>query len=173
MDVVDRDGHMNVPSTSSWDLIAPYWDSFDMRTEAALRECLASMPESVADVICIHWLSSEVANGGFHQLFTNSTGILAPEAVGGLQKLGLTELYNIAREALDFFPLPYPRSQRDRIAFLNAAVPANTSENSSEQWDPFYALNGQFYASAEFEDLDAILDAYATRNKFALTIIPK
>ncbi|WP_164468170.1 DMP19 family protein [Caulobacter vibrioides] len=43
----------------------------------------SAVPTPSKHLLATHWLQSEVHNGGFSQFFSNSTGVLAPEAVAG------------------------------------------------------------------------------------------
>ena len=52
-------------------------------------------------------------NGGFHQFFTNYTGVLAPEAVEGFRMIGLADCAEIVAEAMEYFGHPYPRSPEE------------------------------------------------------------
>ena len=86
------------------------------------------------------YAKSEVYNGGFLQLFYNSTGVLAPEMVEFLSRSGLEQAASVAQEAISTFGAEYPRSQTGRSKAL-AALPGSEYEG----WDPFNKLDTQFY----------------------------
>lgn len=88
-----------------------------------------------------HWCQAEVCNGGFHQFFHNTTGVLAPEAADGFEAIGLNDLAALVREAMELFGQPYPREREKRINILDR-IPGETRK----EWDPFYELNTRFYA---------------------------
>jgi hypothetical protein len=69
-----------------------------------------------------HLVVAEVNNGGFSQLFFNSTGILVPEATEGLAAIGMLQLAAIVEEAARLFGAPYPRHwERRREELMKAA----------------------------------------------------
>lgn len=81
-----------------------------------------------------HYLCAEVYNGGFHQYFTNTTGVDAPEAVAGFNELGLSDISAIVKEAIAFFDDPYPRKRALREVVLDSVE------------SPFSALDDKFYS---------------------------
>ncbi len=92
------------------------------------------------------WVVAEVLNGGFHQFFWNSTGVLAPEAKYGFEALGLATCARLLETAMDFFGPSYPRDREARIAMLEQFEEAN-----GEDTDPFEGLDGSFYDQIENE----------------------
>ena len=62
----------------------------------------------------------EVFNGGFHQFFCNSTGVLAPEAVEGFDAIGQPQIANLVRTAMALLGSPYQRERQSRQALLNS-----------------------------------------------------
>jgi|SRR5690606_39229452 len=86
------------------------------------------------------WLCIEVYNGGFHQYFSNSTGLHAPEAVLGFRALGLDDIADIVDRAIAVFGKDYPRARTTREEFLDAIEGDDISE-----WNPFFELDDEFY----------------------------
>ena len=146
------------PGATYWSLVEPIWDSISIYDGAAifLRDFRAARPE-VGHLLAAHWCQSEVCNGGFHQFFHNSTGVLAPEALNGFRAIGLHEWARLLEEAMRFFGKPYPREQEVRIEKLPSAA------GKRENWDPFYALDEQFYdwLHAEENRFEGAADEYA------------
>jgi hypothetical protein len=125
-----------------WNLIEPYWlalneswDSPIVSFPAALHE----VPLKVQDLYCCHWCQSEVDNGGFDQFFSNSTGLLAPEALAGFRRIGLRDWSSIIEEAMLYFGSPYPRQRSARLERLLAEP-----ERGTRGWSPFGALDHRF-----------------------------
>ncbi|MGE0455343.1 MAG: DUF4375 domain-containing protein [Vicinamibacteria bacterium] len=118
-------------------------------------------PEAARTLLAAHWCQSEVCNGGFHQLFSNPTGVLAPEAAAGFQAIGLVNLAEVVRHAMDFFESGYPRDQEVRGAVLD-----EYAERNGEAWDPFEALNDRFFGLVAKEQggWEVAADAYAARH---------
>ena len=83
----------------------------------------AGLPTHIGDLLAAHWVLSEVSNSGFHQFFANPTGVLAPEAVKGFERMGLPEVGDLIRLAIQFFGHTYPREQLDRDQFLDSHGP--------------------------------------------------
>jgi hypothetical protein len=112
----------------------------------------------VGHLFAAHWCQSEVRNGGLHQFFSNSTGVLAPEALKGFRAIGVSEWADILAEAMQFFGNSYPREQSDRLEALDGR-----QGRRREEWDPFYRLDERFYEwlHAEPDRWERAADAYA------------
>ena len=76
------------------------------------KQGAAKYPEWKIDILAVHWTMSEVVNGGLEQYFSNSTGILAPEAVLGFQRIGKSELAAALQKAMALLGEPYCRASR-------------------------------------------------------------
>lgn len=156
-----------------WAAIEPHWlalnESWDAG-EHGFRSATARVPQWVVHLYAVHWLHSEVENGGLLQFFANTTGLLAPEAVAGLRAIGLQEWAAVLEEAMRFFGTPYPRDPEVRLAALPPAalqyfgiIERRAKSPPREEWDPFVQLDERFYSAAE-SDPDAwerAADAYA------------
>jgi Domain of unknown function (DUF4375) len=144
-----------------WQLVEPVWSEISIYDgpREFLRQFRRVRPEA-GHLFAAHWCQSEVRNGGFHQFFSNSTGVLAPEAVAAFRAIGLEEWASLLREAMRFFGESYPREQDKRRELL-ATVPGN----KREEWDPFYALDKRFYAwlHGDPDRCERAADAYASR----------
>lgn len=129
------------PGDRYWSLVEPVWGSISFYDgpDAFLRQYQAVRQE-VGHLFAAHWCQSEVCNGGLHQFFSNSTGVLAPEALAGFRAIGLTEWANILAEAMQFFGSAYPRERLDRLVLL----PKRQGQRRKE-WDPFCHLDHRFY----------------------------
>jgi hypothetical protein len=102
------------------------------------------------------WCQAEVCNGGFHQFFSNTTGLLAPEALEGFRAIGLTEWADLLAEGMKFFGSSYPRDRDERHDLL-----PSRRGSPRDAWDPFYHLDERFY---EWTDRwEEAADAYAQR----------
>jgi hypothetical protein len=81
---------------------------------------------------------AEVLNGGLLQFYSNSTGVLAPEAAAAFHDLGLPVLAGLLREANGWFGEPYLRDRDARERRLEEYALAHPEEP-----DPFVALDEQ------------------------------
>jgi hypothetical protein len=131
------------PGINYWSLIEPVWlklnESWDDGPEEFVRVFHSVSPE-IGYLYAAHWCQSEVCNGGLHQFFSNTTGLLAPEALEGFRAIGATSWAQILAEAMKHFGTPYPRDRDQRGAFL--PVPPGRSR---KEWDPFYDLDERFH----------------------------
>lgn len=147
------------PGARYWSLVEPVWRSIRIYDgpEAFLRQFRAVRPE-VGHLFAAHWCQSEVRNGGLHQFFSNSTGVLAPEALEGFRAVGVEEWAEILAEAMRFFGKPYPRELADRQEIL-----ARRHGRRRQEWGPFYQLDERFYAwlHAEPDRWERAADGYA------------
>jgi len=89
-----------------WDILEPAWNvqpyDWDDDPEIFLS-WFKGLTEPQRVLFPTHLLMAEVLNGGFHQYFTNSTGLHAPEAISGLRKIGLDDLAALVEEAVLIF----------------------------------------------------------------------
>src|ERR1700730_5433859 len=65
-----------------------------------------------------HFAQSEICNGGFDQLFFNSTGVLSPEAVQGFQLIGMHKTASLLASAMEALGSPFPRGRDERQKLL-------------------------------------------------------
>ena len=143
-----------------WEKVEPYWQDLPTDDRAAYLRYLDRMPVSARVLLTTHWVYSEVCNGGLHQLFTNSTGVVVPEAIAGFRSMALPELAAIVTEAARFFGEPFPRDQAGRIEALE-----RYDDTDSGDWNPFVELDDRFYAALGPDDDE---DAYVSAaNRYA------
>ena len=147
------------PGEAYWQIVSPYWKQVDIYSggDAFLRT-FANVPEPAGHLLALHWCQSEVCNGGFHQFFTNPTGVLAPEAAQGFRAINTSAIAEILERAMVVFGTPYPRAQEMRHQFLSS-IPGETRD----EWDPFIALDDAFYEAKGDDVLYDAADAYAAR----------
>ena len=140
----------------------PIWDAVSIYDggDAFLRQ-YAAAPEASRTLFAAHWTQSEVRNGGFGQYFSNSTGVLAPEAVVAFRKLGMPRTAAAVEKAMSFFGSPYPRDREARDEALEAGF-----ARFGEDFDPFVEADDAFFESIEEEagGFERAADAYAEAN---------
>jgi hypothetical protein len=112
-------------------------------------------------LFAVLWCDPEVCNGGFHQFFSNPTGILAPEAAAGFRAVGLHECAELLDLAIRQFGEPYPRDQSARDNRLQAL---ERPGEERRDWDPFYELDDLYYAAREQSRFSDRVDEFALRN---------
>lgn len=118
------------------------------------RHEFARLPAHIGDLLAAHWALFEISNGGLNQFFANPTGVLAPEAAQGFERMGLPDVAELFRRAMSHFDGTYPREQQDREAFLDSHGP-----------ETFEPLESRLYeiGSPNLGRIYAVMDQYATR----------
>ncbi len=152
------------PGAVYWERIEPFWASISIYDgpDRFLAE-IAAAPKRVQHLFAVHWLVSEVCNGGFHQFFRNATGVVAPEALAGLRAMRLDVWAELLERALTMLGSPYPREYEARHAWLRAIEGKGGEHVPRAVWDPCHALDDAFYDWLHEEDArwERIADAYA------------
>ena len=101
-----------------------------------------ALPPMIQPLIAGAWCEYEVSNGGLHQFFSNSTGVLAPEAIAAFETIGIPDLATVVRDAAGLFGEPYPRDREKREEALEGALAAVFKTNLSQLDDRFYSALG-------------------------------
>jgi hypothetical protein len=85
------------------------------------KEEFANAAPNVQTAYCIHRLEAEVNNGGFHQLFFNSSGAYVQETLQALTAIGAIATRALLERAIAIgFPDGYPAdAQRHRQCLAN------------------------------------------------------
>lgn len=160
---------MAEPATPDyWRAIEPYWHKLNVHSDpATFLADFAQLPGAVGDLLAAHWLVSEVWNGALPQFFSNSSGVLAPESVDGLRRLGLDLAAEIVEAAMTFFDEPYPRQREVRAPMIDWVWGDDElSEDEAHNLDIMLDLSGQFL-DAIGKDQQAFIaaaNAYAQRH---------
>jgi Domain of unknown function (DUF4375) len=119
---------------------------------AALKRREAGERAYFALVLC----GSEIDNGGFAQLFTNSTGALIDEAIAGAEHFEAREHAAVLREAKLIFPRGVvPAGHRERLAVWEELC----QQQGDELDERLGALDERWYALDT--DLESRLGTYA------------
>lgn len=85
-----------------WEIVDPLWWSVNIYDgPAAYQESLSRFSRNQSLVHAISWYDAEVLNGGHHQFFANSTGIVWRNALEGFRTIGLKEAADILSEAAE------------------------------------------------------------------------
>jgi hypothetical protein len=92
---------------------------------------------------------SEVCNGGFTQLFSNSTGVLAPEAVEGFIAIGQVRVANTVSQAISALNTADIRERKARQAALGLLPPDSFRELEDKFYDLIGTENGGFEIATE------------------------
>jgi len=159
---------------SYWELIEPLFEVIEYgETPEIFTKSAASLPRSAVVLFSAHMCLAEVHNGGFLQLFWNTTGVLVPEGIEGFVVIGMPRMAEILGVAARPLGTPYPRDRDARWDALLAASgysksdlhkifrkqrdePDETKGMYSAFVDatkslPFDELNKEFWETAETE----------------------
>jgi len=133
--------------TDYWQLVEPVWDTLVQWDEIPVfQAAFASADRAARTLFAAHWLYSEVCNGGFHQFYWNSTGVLALEAAEAFVAIGMPRTAGVVRRSMSWFPIPYPRERALRIGVLEVYATANPESPS-----PFDECDDEFYEVVDSE----------------------
>jgi Domain of unknown function (DUF4375) len=133
-----------------WSIVGPVWGAINIYDgPEVFAQTFGSAPRASRLVFAAHFCQSEICNGGFHQFFGNSSGVLAPEAVEGFREIGQAQVAALIEKAMSLFGSVYPRDRKERQARLTGGV-----ESSLDALDEtFYSLidsdGGGFAAAAD------------------------
>ena len=136
-------------------LIQRIWDELATPHQADAR--LADLTPGQRAAYSLHWIFAEVCNGGFDQCFSNSTGYLLPEAIGGAQVLGAPNWEAALTDAAATMGDPFPRDRHERQRRLKSIKGRRMRRTTLDRCDErLYALDAD-----PDQSLDTIIDRYA------------
>ncbi len=142
-------------SDSYWRFVEPIWDSVSIYDGADifLGE-FNKASEKQKNLFAAHWAQSEIMNGGLGQFYTNSTGVLAPEAVTAFKAIGMPKCASILAESMRFFGEEYPRDRAVREEAFEAFYEKHGDDIPVEQYEDSMATeiedeNGGFEEAAD------------------------
>jgi hypothetical protein len=113
-------------------------------TDSGYHPQASTFPPDIQVLAATSYGVSDIRNGGLHQFFGNSTGGFAPEMVLWFDRVGLKQCAATLKTAMLFFGAKFPRSQEERRKMLDDH--SRRFQGGREQGDPFFALDGTFYA---------------------------
>ena len=158
----DTPSHRDSAGAQAWQLIEPHVNAVNIYDGPdVFLAGFEKLPGAVQRLFAVWWCDSEVCNGGFHQFFSNSTGVLAPEAIEGFQAVSLHDCARAADAAIRKFGDSFPRERQARLSALQAIELPGESRKGQ---DPFSDLDDRYYAARLRERLEEKLDDYARRH---------
>jgi hypothetical protein len=114
---------------SYWKTVEPLFSIIEFGDGPdAFNRSIVNVPRSSVLLFSAHMCLSEVHNGGFLQLFWNSTGLLVPEGIEGFSAIGMPQMSAILSRAARPLGTPYPRDRDDRWDAMLAASGHNEKE---------------------------------------------
>lgn len=124
-----------------WQIIEPIWYDEELNSDEPdiFLKRFSELSEPQKILFPVHWVNAEVCNGGFHQFFSNTTGILAPEAVLGFRVIKINDFADLVKKTMLFFGDTYPRKREKREELLMLF-----GEENEEVWNPFVEADDEF-----------------------------
>ena len=114
-DVRPHRGAILLRMSGYWKVVEPFWDLINIYDgPEVFRSTYDSAPKISGLMFAAHFCQSEVCNGGFGQFFSNSTGVLAPEAVEGFRQIGQPQVAAVVESAMELLGPAYPRDRDER-----------------------------------------------------------
>ncbi len=115
------------------------WGKPDVEAAPAL----AALPLEQRTLAALSVFNAEFENGGVHQFFYNSSGVIAPEVHAALLEIGLERQAAIFKKGLDMLPGTYIRdTEKRRDKFFSHSGWSPWDEKLQKLTDDFYALDG-------------------------------
>ncbi len=112
-------------SGDPWAVLHPVWWTANIYDGPALYEhSFQAFSLAQRCVFAVLWYRSEVNNGGHKQFFFNSTGIVWPDALAGLESIGIPKAAHILRLSADRFGGSPPLEHDERQELLAHLKPA-------------------------------------------------
>jgi len=131
------------------DVLDLIWEHADFYSdESTFLQSVEPATKGQLGIYAATWYISEVNNGGHHQFFYNSTGMVWQHALDGFTLLGAEKHKAILQQAIELFPNAQPSTDRQlRYEQLEAI--------DSDKLDP---LDDQLYDLTE--DFDELATKY-------------
>lgn len=95
-------------------------DCSECWTDAGYDPSRSSIPRDIQILDATAYGVADIDNGGFHQFFSNSTGVFAPEMVEFFERSKNPEAAARIRKAMAFFGEKFPRSREERQRIIAA-----------------------------------------------------
>ena len=118
---------MSDAEPTPWDRVSAYAESIELDSPATgygdIGNALAkSHPPGYARCYAVWWADADIANGGFHQFFHNSTGDLVLLAIDCFEHIGADKMVAIFKSALYV-------CNSDYLQFIRYEIPADFFAN--------------------------------------------
>jgi hypothetical protein len=148
---------MTKPLDPYWDLLGPHFEAIDIyKDRETLAASIANIPRHIVLLYAAHMCQSEVHNGGFLQLFWNSTGIIVPFGIEAYKTIGMPTLASLLEQAAQPLGSPYPLERDDRWDALLGASGLSESELETifKTEDNFFIAFRKATKNLPFDKLD-------------------
>lgn len=113
----------------SWDVFIPMWHTiniYDSYEEYVKSAEIFTIEQRY--LFAIHMYLGEVINGGHHQFFFNSTGIVWEDVINGFKCFGMNDYAKNFQKVIDYFGGTIPFDREERCEILGALEEKNEDE---------------------------------------------
>ncbi len=136
-----------------WFVVDPMWEKGDIyQTYDIYEKSLSEFTSFQKYLHAVVWLVAEVNNGGFDQLFFNSTGIVWNNACKGFEVMGIYEVVDILKKVEILYGKSPSFVRQERW---------NEMEHNTKWHQEIDELDSEFYA---LEDFDSKIVEYIKGN---------
>ena len=154
------------PALMAWDAIAPIWPVIPYQNAKRLATFMDTLTKGQQALISIDWCQKEIRNGGFRQLFENSTGNLVPWAIEGFALVGANQFGKIVGNAAELLGPTYPMSGAARKRRLQS-IDKKSKDKLAKLDDAFLRL-----VSSKEECFEVCRGGYVQRNAHEFVRMP-
>ena len=123
-------------------------------TDCGFDPSASKFPRDILLLSASMYGHSDICNGGFHQFFSNDTGMYAPEMLEFLNRAGLTNAAHVMEAAMSRIEPRFSRSRIQRASFLQSVGEIRPSELK----DPFEDLNDPYYLATGEHGRTALIE---------------
>ena len=149
------------PTDFCVELIQPAWETVNIYgSYEEYEESLKVYTTEQRYLLAMHWLGAEVANGGFQQFLSNSTGIVWEDAYKGYQAIGSEKLTYLIEELIKIYGADIPFDREERVNILESF--------SKEKLEEIDTLTNLYYEIEEDEWRKVTLWIKANSEKFLI-----
>ena len=141
---------MSEKSENYYKLIEPIWDQINIYDGPdVFLKTYSSAKQPAGLLYAAHVAQSEICNGGFNQLFGNSSGVLSQEAMKGFQLIGMNKTADLVTAAMEALGSPFPRDRKERQQKLRGVPKDLLNQLDRKFFEEMEKENGGYLASSE------------------------
>lgn len=109
----------DIQNNDSWDICEPMWNTINIYD--SYEDYIKSAEVFTLEqryLLAITWYFAEVNNGGHHQFFYNSTGIVWEDVFNGFKHFGMNEYANNFQKVIEYCGGKIPFNRYERFEML-------------------------------------------------------
>ena len=114
--------------------------------------CIGTFNKDQLALWSIWNVDGQICNGGFTQVFYNSYGELAEEALRGFQRFKMNKYADPLEEAFGKFTRPIPIARRDRLTTPESTLEVDLGTTTDKGLHDMRRVSEMFHKSSQFFD---------------------